>query len=338
MGNWTWDIPHARVLGSEEYFRIFGQPPDTGSWPIEAVIAQVHREDRQVLAMLLERSKHDPSPFTFSFRIVRPDGQVRFLQAQGYTKTYDGDRPIQFFGTVQDVTEAQEIERAKDEFLSVASHELRTPLTSIRAPLLMLAAGKIDPQTPLGRNLLELAVANTERMTRLVNDIMDMERLARGRLSLKPEPVDGRMLAMEAAAGLEADAQEAGVTIAIEGPAAPLSADPQRIVQVLTNLLDNAIDFSPREGRVRVTIAVTDHHVRFGVHDQGPGIPAGQLEAIFNRFKQVEPSATRKKQGLGLGLPISRAIAEQHGGKLWAESEPGKGATFWLELPVSRPA
>jgi PAS domain S-box-containing protein len=237
---------------------------------------------------------------------------------------------------VRDVSERHELERVKDEFLSVVSHELRTPLTSIRAPLLLMTSGRVDPASEMGHTLLSLATANAERMTRLVNDIMDMQRLAHGKLSLEPEPLDALALASAAAASFAPSAEAAGVTLEVTGRAVWVMADPQRLEQVLGNLLDNAIDFSPSGGRVTVEVERRGAEVWFTVCDEGPGVPEPHREVVFGRFTQLEPSTTRKKQGLGLGLAISRDIVAQHGGKLWVEGrEPKPGAAFKLALPIA---
>lgn len=236
--------------------------------------------------------------------------------------------------TFRDVTERREVERLKDEFVAVVSHELRTPLTSIRGSLGLLAAGKLGEVSEKGRRMLEIAVQNTDRLVRLINDILDIERIESGRVTMELRPVDASELAHQAVDVMAAMAEKAGVRLYAWADRQPLEADPDRVLQVLTNLLSNAIKFSPAGGEVVLTVERGDGEVVFRVRDEGRGIPADRLESIFERFSQVDSSDAREKGGTGLGLAICRSIVQQHGGRIWVESAPGKGSTFTFTLPA----
>jgi PAS domain S-box-containing protein len=236
--------------------------------------------------------------------------------------------------TFRDVSERRMVQQMKDEFISVVSHELRTPLTSIHAALGLLAVDypKVDPST--ARQLLGIAVRNSERLVRLTDDILDVERIDSGRLTLNRQPCEAEMLVRQAAEVMRPMADEAGVKLAAASHPAQLQGDPDRIAQTLTNLLSNAIKFSPHGSTVWLWAERRAGEVFFYVRDQGRGIPADKLEAIFGRFQQVDASDSRRKGGTGLGLWISRQIVEMHGGKLWVESELGAGSTFSFTLPA----
>jgi signal transduction histidine kinase len=238
---------------------------------------------------------------------------------------------------VQAQAQLRESERLKDEFLSVVGHELRTPLTSIRGSLGLLDGGVLGELPKDAANMVAVAVLNTERLGRLINDILDIERLAAGGLILEPVAVDAGELVSQAMQVVQATADGAAISLRSEVPCVQVLADADRIVQALVNLLANAVKFSNREGVVSVTVARRDHDALFSVLDSGRGIPADRLESIFERFRQVDASDAREKGGTGLGLPIARGIVEQHGGQMWAESHEGEGEgsalRFTLPLP-----
>jgi signal transduction histidine kinase len=183
--------------------------------------------------------------------------------------------------------------------------------------------------------MVGLAVANTDRLVRLVNDILDIERMDSGHLPLQRAPVAVDELAHTSVQALQATATQAGVRLRTEAEPLEVCADADRIVQTLVNLLGNAIKFSPRGSEVTIRASRREGCALFCVEDHGRGIPAEQLEAIFERFNQVDISDAREKGGSGLGLAIARGIVESHGGHLWAESAPGQGSTFCFTLPLA---
>jgi signal transduction histidine kinase len=237
-----------------------------------------------------------------------------------------------------DLSREHEIDRHKSEFLAVATHELRTPLTSIKGSVDLILSGfvgEIDPET---RELLELAQSSCERLTRLINNILDLAKIEAGQLKLNPFAVDLRELAGRALRNAKGLADPRGIVLELDAPAdLPLvTADPDRIEQVVTNLLSNAIKFSPDQGRVQVVVGGADGWAECSVADQGCGIAPEDFGKIFGRFQQVGSGASKK--GTGLGLAISRALVLEHNGKIWVESRLGEGARFIFRLPVSPPA
>lgn len=227
-------------------------------------------------------------------------------------------------------------DRVKSEFISTVSHELRTPLTSIRGSLGLLSGGALGAMPEKMADLIGIAYRNTDRLQRLINDILDVEKLDSGKLSLElgahslPTLVEQ---AVEANAGY---AQNCAVRFAVQQPLpeATVKVDPHRLLQVMANLLSNAAKFSPAGSAVEVSLDVQGGHARVGVKDQGPGIPAEFQPRIFQRFAQADGSDTRSKSGTGLGLAISKALIERMGGRIDYETAPGAGTLFFFDLPL----
>ncbi|MDJ0633083.1 MAG: ATP-binding protein [Xenococcaceae cyanobacterium MO_188.B29] len=250
-----------------------------------------------------------------------------------------------FFALTSDISDRKAIERMKDEFISVVSHELRTPLTSIHSSLKILATGKLGNLSSKGQRMLKIADEQTERLVRLVNNVLDLQSIQSGKAKMNKTACNATDLMIEAAQTMQTMAQERGVKLFAESVNFLVWADRDYIVQTLTNLLSNAIKFSPPDSTVwlsakrkrqrRTTVSKKSiPYITFEVKDQGQGIPTNQLESIFERFQQVDSSDSRKKGGTGLGLAICRQIIEEHDGKIWAESCVGKGSTFYFTLPA----
>jgi PAS domain S-box-containing protein len=248
---------------------------------------------------------------------------------------------------LRDISDRKQIERMKDEFISVVSHELRTPLTSIHGSLGMLASGLLPPDSERAKRLLQIATDSTERLVRLINDVLDIERIESGKVKMAKESGNVADLIEEAANVMQPLANKAGVNLIVSSLNVEVWADRDRIVQTLTNLLSNAIKFSPAGATVWLSASmektgsvspdgVNEQEILFKVQDRGRGIPADKLESIFERFQQVDSSDSRKHEGTGLGLAICRSIIQQHGGQIWVESALDEGSTFYFTLPVVR--
>jgi two-component system, OmpR family, sensor histidine kinase VicK len=240
-----------------------------------------------------------------------------------------------FFSLITDITDRKAIERMKDEFISVVSHELRTPLTSIHSALKILATGRLGNLSSDGQQMLEIADENTDRLVRLVNNVLDLQRIESGAVTMERQICNVADLMVTATEAMQAMAQQHDIQLSTAPVEQDIWADADYLVQALTNLLSNAIKFSLPEGKVWLTAEVLpNQQLQFKVQDQGPGIPPEQLERIFDRFHQVDSSDSRKKGGTGLGLTICRKIIEQHGGRIWAESTVGEGSSFIFTVPM----
>jgi signal transduction histidine kinase/DNA-binding response OmpR family regulator len=234
----------------------------------------------------------------------------------------------------RDISQRYALDRMKDEFVSTVSHELRTPLTSIRGALGLLSTGLLGEMGEKATNLLRIAVTNSDRLVRLINDILDLERMQSGRAPLTYRSCDLEELARQAIDAMTPMAETAKVQLLLDSGPVLVEVDPDRLQQVMTNLLSNAIKFSPPQSQVTVSLERLLDGVSVSVSDNGRGIPKDKLESIFDRFQQVDASDARQKGGTGLGLAICRTIVMQHGGRIWAERNSDRGSTFRMFLPL----
>jgi len=237
----------------------------------------------------------------------------------------------------QTVERLEEVEQLKKGFLSTVSHELRTPLTSIRGSLGLLASGAAGPLPDHVVEVVALAERNAIRLMALIEDILDLERLETGKIELHITRVPIASILRRAMESLAAFGAH-GVTVDAPNVSSSIDVDADRIVQVLVNLLSNAVKFSAPGGVVTIAVTVEGQWTEFRVIDHGRGVPAVHRRAIFERFRQVDPSDAREKGGAGLGLAICKSIVEQHGGSIGVESEEGAGSAFWFRLASLTPA
>ncbi len=241
---------------------------------------------------------------------------------------------------IRDISERKKIERMKSEFVSTVSHELRTPLTSIRASLSMLADGMAGELPEDVRGLVDISRQSCERLVRLVNDVLDIQKIESGKMEFHSRVQPLQPLVEHALAAMQGFAQQQGV--AVRGDFAPdavalaANVDGDRITQVLTNLLSNAIKFSPRGEQVVLGLSAYGDRARIAVEDHGCGMPADFMDRVFQPFAQADGADSRQKSGTGLGLSIVKNIVEQHGGTIRFTTAEGDGTTFVVELPLAQ--
>jgi signal transduction histidine kinase len=261
------------------------------------------------------------------------DGRT-FDQYTASIRSQDGTN----FGRVwyfRDISAFKEIDRMKDEFISAVSHELRTPLTSIRGSLGLMASGAMGELPADATEVLETAQRNCDRLVRLINDVLDIEKIEAGRMDFRLELLNLEPLLQESVEMIRPYGDQLGVRFRIEGPLSEVRArvDPDRLLQVMDNLLSNAAKFSPPESEVQVALTCGGPNARVSVSDRGPGIAPELRSRLFEKFAQGAPRGARDRGGTGLGLNISRAIVERLGGTIGFASRPGGGTTFYFDLP-----
>jgi PAS domain S-box-containing protein len=271
-----------------------------------------------------------------------------FRQAQlELTQRKQAEMTLQLLNA--ELEQRQGVEKLKDEFIGIVSHELRTPLTSMQGALGLLAMGLMDDEPAQMKQMIEIASIETERLVRMVNNILDLDKLDADRNCLQQEWCDAATLIQGTIDAMIGSAAPAGVNLVLDCPSIQIWVVPDRIIQTLTNLLSNAIKFSPPDSTISITVTIIDEpinldtarltttapvrQVQLAIKDCGRGIPADKLESIFNRFQQVDATDSRDKGGTGLGLAICKSIVEQHQGRIWVESLWGHGSTFFLALP-----
>ncbi len=288
--------------------------------------------DAETLERVVE-SGADQRPFTIEGKGSKRDGRAFDLELSLSWSRLQTE-PV-MVAMVRDITTRKELDRAKDQFVSTVSHELRTPLTSLRGSLGLLGGGAVDLASPAATEMLDLALRSSDRLIALVNDILDFEKLHVSGLVMPTAPCSPLSIIQQAVTTLLPLANDKSVRLEYDASGAPESIEgaEERLVQVLENLIGNAVKFSDDGGVVRVTAEARDGGVRFEVGDEGCGIPASRQGSIFEPFHQLDSSKTRQHPGSGLGLAIVRGIVERHGGHVGVESKPGQGSTFWFDLP-----
>ncbi len=282
----------------------------------------------------LEALAADPEKSALELIEFQGDRRLYFKEFSQPIRTLEGQRLGRLFLYV-DVTREKELDQTKSEFISIASHELRTPMTSIKGSLDLLLggfAGEVNEET---KELLVIAQGGCERLIRLINDILDLSKIEAGRMQLRLQRMsllDSVQRSVRTIKGY-ADGFQVKLRIDCSQPIPDVLGDRDRVDQVITNLLGNAVKFSPENGTVTVALGCAPGVVECRVIDDGPGIPPDQLARIFGKFEQVV-GQSKRRGGTGLGLAIAQALVHEHGGRLWVESELGRGSQFVFTLPA----
>ena len=336
-GIWDWDLKNQTLYLSDLYLTLIGYERGYQFTPDEWS-SLVHPDDVKMLRKASTEHLKYHVPFEIEYRLSRKDGSYVWFNSRGHAIWDENGKATRFSGSLRDVTEKKEAEKRISEFYSTVSHELRTPLTSIRGSLGLIEGGKAGEVPPKVLRLVAIGRNESERLIRLINDILDIKKIETGNFELNPESFDPERLVLKTIDGISGMAQENSVKLrSTVSTRMHLYGDFDRLVQVLTNLLSNAIKYSPKDGVVRITVEERENfRLRLSVTDQGPGIPEQKIHKLFGMFQQLDSSDSRKKGGTGLGLAISKSIVEQHSGNIGVESNPGEGSTFWFEIPIDR--
>jgi PAS domain S-box-containing protein len=305
-------------------------------WPAAELMARpyidfIHPDDLPATLREAQKLALGGATIDFENRYRTRDGGYLWLSWRAASVSGQG----LIYAAARDISERKRVEKMKDDFISVVSHELRTPLTSIRGSLGLLVGGVAGELSEKARSLAVVADRNSDRLVRLVNDILDIEKIESGTMVLRPTRVDLMTVVEQAVDSNRAYANlynvDLRIVAAVSGAAAWADAD--RIQQVLANLLSNAAKNSPRGTPVEIRVQHRGDELHVAVADRGKGIPLEFQPHVFEKFAQAETSSARHKGGTGLGLAISKAIIERHNGRLWFETAPGAGTTFTFALP-----
>jgi PAS domain S-box-containing protein len=270
--------------------------------------------------------------------VKHPDGRVLPILMSGAPLRDDDGAIIGGVVAFQDITSLYEVDRLKSEFVSIVSHELRTPLTSIKGALQLLLS-ESPAADPDHVTLMNVALSNTDRLVRIINDILDISKIEAGRLELNAKTQSVAEVVTLSVQNVQHLAQSASLTIAtvIEPDVPAIHVDLDRTIQVVVNLLSNALKFAPAKSEVTLSARrERDGFVAISVTDRGRGIPPDKVGLLFQKFQQLDDANTRKVRGTGLGLAIVKALVEKQGGRVRVESEVGKGSTFTITVPVAQ--
>jgi PAS domain S-box-containing protein len=354
LGTWVFDKKTNRAEIDERALSFFGFAD--GDFDGDT-FSRLHAEDSPKVAEILQKSLLEKTAFDAEFRILHPDGRVRWSHCIGQPQIDSSGEVVQLVGNCRDITEQREAEnereeilkkeqaarrdaeianRLRDEFLATVSHELRAPLNSILGWGRLLEKEILDRQTT--RKAVETIIRNAEAQNHLIEDLLDVSRIISGKLRLEISTIKPVKVIEAAMETIRPAAEAKSITLEIKSlsPISHISGDPNRLQQIIWNLLSNAIKFTPNGGKVSVELERTNEDIEIRVSDTGIGIEEDFLPFVFDRFRQADASSIRKFGGLGLGLAIVRHIAEMHGGTVSALSEgENKGSTFIIKLPVA---
>jgi PAS domain S-box-containing protein len=348
IGSFELDVATRRLRWSAQQFRNFGLAP-MPEIDRTLAVARIDPDDLARHEAVVARAITHGEAFTIDYRVVHDDGTVLTMHTIGRPVFDAAGRIVKLVGTSQDVTERtrmeeqlraqyetlMQLDELKSNFVNSVTHELRTPLTTILGYAEFLEDEVDGPVTTGQRGFIHQIQRGARRLEYLLNDLLDFARMEAGTFMLKvaPTALDDRV--REVLESLKPQAAEMQVSLETDMPEGPLTleVDPQRLGQVLTNLLANAIKFSPKGGTVHIRACRRGERVRCEIRDAGPGITDADMTRLFKRFSQLEAGVGMGK-GTGLGLSISKALVEAHGGTIGVESTLGAGSTFWFELPV----
>ncbi len=351
IGHWYSDLPTQQMYWDTQCKAHYGLPPDA-EVTLDLFLERVHPDDRERVQSENERAVFSHTSCDVDYRVVHPDGPVRWLKALGRGFYDQNGHPTRFDGITVDITSQKAAEqtlsdanRMKDEFLGALSHELRTPLNAVLGWARLLATGGLPAhRVPHAISVIE---RNAQVQARLVEDLLDLSSIVTGRLRLRVEPLDLGAVALSALDAVRpaAEARQIHLLTNIDPSARWVSGDPDRLRQIVWNLLSNGVKFTPAGGTVTLSIAPHRDGVDLIVQDTGRGIDPQFLPHVFERFSQAEGEEVRGVRGLGIGLAIVHELVEAHGGTVAAASPgQGLGATFTVSLPTrlaettSRPA
>ncbi|PNG13169.1 hybrid sensor histidine kinase/response regulator [Stutzerimonas stutzeri] len=336
-GLWDLHLDAGSFYASPRAWHMLGYRPgelhsDLKLWERLLVPEDLTQAKAQLAQTMLSAVDH----FTTELRFLHKTGKVIPVLIRGYIQRDRDGQPLRISGTSMDLTEHKRIEQMKDQFVSTVSHELRTPLTSISGALGLVTGGALGDVPPAMQQMLEIAHRNSLRLGYLINDLLDMEKIAAGKMTFDMREHALRRLLDEAIASNQSFAAHFNVSCVLRDPPnVNVWVDGLRLQQVLTNFLSNAIKYTPEGGEVSLHCSLPGTgHVRINVTDQGPGIPASFRSRVFEKFAQADASDSRQKGGTGLGLAITKEFIERMGGRVGFETSETHGTTFWCELPI----
>jgi PAS domain S-box-containing protein len=335
MGVWSLDLNDKHVRWDSSMYPLFGLVDGNVLTSYESFLSLVHTDDRQRVFEEIANAIEGKQGYDTEYRILWPDHSIHYLASRAKI-IYEGNEAISMIGTCWDITERKRLDKIKTEFVSTVSHELRTPLTAITGALGVAMSGTLGDLPEKLKQLLDIAYKNSQRLTLLINDLLDMDKLLAGKLEFHCEPQPLKALIDRALVENKAYADQMQVRFVM----LPIDTNPKvniediRFLQVMANFLSNAAKFSKPDSNVYISLSSVDGYARVSVTDMGVGLSEENKLHIFEKFYQADSSDSRKKGGTGLGLAITKEIVERMNGRVGFTSVIGEGSTFYAEFPI----
>lgn len=352
IGQWEWPVGSDQIQFSDQLYDIFGIQRKSFQPSLDSITEMIHHDDSDRMMQMFQRAVIEQKDYEMDFRIQRPDGEMRFIRCEGRCELDNEDDVIALYGIMQDVTETtlreldlreakDNVERAyaaKTQFLANMSHELRTPLNAIIGFSEMMERQLLGPiGTEKYLEYISGIRESGEHLLDLISDILDMSKIEAGKYDLSLEEFNISKVIRMAIHMMEGRAvdSEIKIDLASENEDLKIVADRRAVMQMILNLLSNAVKFSHKGGKVHIILTEGEEKLSIQVEDQGIGIPANKLANITMPFEQAETDYTREYEGSGLGLSITKELAEMHGGSLGLESSLGEGTSVTIKLPYT---
>jgi hypothetical protein len=327
LGFYEINMQSREMIADKRLHEIFGADPSTSR---AKLIATIHPDDLPIRRKAFKEAL-TTSHLSYEVRIIRKDERVHWIKVTGKLTSDEKGKPVKMHGVVQDITKVKEMEYQKDDFIGIVSHELKTPLTTLKAYAYILQERFKSSQDEVAPLIAKMG-SQVDRLNYIVQDLLDVTRIESNRIRFREVQFNFSELVSNIVGEIQSTNKTHHIIIDVLQPVC-INADKERMSQVLTNLLTNAIRYSPEGSSIIVSTGWQDGQMVCSIKDFGRGIPKESQVKIFERFFQVS-EINRSNAGFGLGLYISAQIIKRQNGKIWVESEPGKGSTFYLSMPA----